>query len=401
MSDNKAKQTPQRPASDQNSPADPGQPQDSPARQQVAAGTPSSLDKARARAVATDATTESETLGSKRRRWPSVVLVLVAVASAAAWYAPDRTASWSKTVTRNWPTTLTWPLAEVPAVPPTSHSQSRVHNQKADAKPTAEIAALERRMATLEDRSGAPAAGHTQVEKRTIETLQTKVGEMERQTKILQQRLEALEREAATLRQSVRDVPTQVPASTATAAAASAPAAPVPAPAPVSSARSPAGRAGAKPSGVIAPIRPQAPSASLSTTAAGTKRTGKPAEPTTCAELATRYPKPILLQFGRNQDVLQADHQKRLAELSKAVAPCANVTLTIRGYTDARGSERRNGDLSRKRADLAARYIEQRGIKREQLTVSGLAAAAPLASNETEKGRARNRRVEVFVQAAQ
>lgn len=71
--------------------------------------------------------------------------------------------------------------------------------------------------------------------------------------------------------------------------------------------------------------------------------------------------------------------------------------VLVRGYTDALGTLRNNMALSGLRAAGICRYLEASGIMAGRLASKGMGPARPLASNATEAGRARNRRVEVVV----
>jgi outer membrane protein W/outer membrane protein OmpA-like peptidoglycan-associated protein len=67
----------------------------------------------------------------------------------------------------------------------------------------------------------------------------------------------------------------------------------------------------------------------------------------------------------------------------------------VRGYTDARGADAYNLELSQRRAAAVVDYLTAHGIARGALSATGLGKANPLASNDTEAGRAQNRRVTI------
>ena len=69
------------------------------------------------------------------------------------------------------------------------------------------------------------------------------------------------------------------------------------------------------------------------------------------------------------------------------------------GHTDNVGNLPANLDLSRRRADaVAAALARDYGIARDRLTANGVASLAPVASNGSDAGRAKNRRVELVLQ---
>jgi outer membrane protein OmpA-like peptidoglycan-associated protein/opacity protein-like surface antigen len=72
--------------------------------------------------------------------------------------------------------------------------------------------------------------------------------------------------------------------------------------------------------------------------------------------------------------------------------------LTIKGYTDDRGNEIVNQQLSENRANACLEYLVSKGIARNRITAKGYGETTPLATNETDEGRAQNRRVEFDLQ---
>lgn len=74
-----------------------------------------------------------------------------------------------------------------------------------------------------------------------------------------------------------------------------------------------------------------------------------------------------------------------------------HVNLHISGHADSLGSEPYNQKLSEKRARAVVDYLVENGIERDRLTAEGFGENMPVASNETEEGRQRNRRVQVRI----
>jgi len=68
-------------------------------------------------------------------------------------------------------------------------------------------------------------------------------------------------------------------------------------------------------------------------------------------------------------------------------------SLEIGGHTDSQSSSRYNLQLSQQRAQAVADYLMLQGIDSTRLRPMGFGESLPIASNETEAGRARNRRV--------
>lgn len=73
-----------------------------------------------------------------------------------------------------------------------------------------------------------------------------------------------------------------------------------------------------------------------------------------------------------------------------------NQTIVeVSGHTDSIGSDAANQVLSERRADAVAGYLMNHGVRRERFEIIGMGERYPIASNETESGRALNRRVEI------
>lgn len=84
-----------------------------------------------------------------------------------------------------------------------------------------------------------------------------------------------------------------------------------------------------------------------------------------------------------------------LRALEAAAKSASGVEIT--GYTDSLGSAATNTWISRERARAVARFLEVRGIPRDRIRVAGGGAANAIAENNSPKGRALNRRVEVII----
>ena len=77
------------------------------------------------------------------------------------------------------------------------------------------------------------------------------------------------------------------------------------------------------------------------------------------------------------------------------------MRVTIVGYTDATGSEALNDRLSLDRAINVRDYLRSQGVDPAHMIVNGRGEREPIASNETQSGRARNRRVEILLSEPQ
>ena len=73
--------------------------------------------------------------------------------------------------------------------------------------------------------------------------------------------------------------------------------------------------------------------------------------------------------------------------------------MQIYGYTDNTGSRAVNERLSNERASVVKSYLSNSGVASNRMTSQGFAWDNPVASNDTEAGRAQNRRVEIYISA--
>lgn len=102
--------------------------------------------------------------------------------------------------------------------------------------------------------------------------------------------------------------------------------------------------------------------------------------------------------FAFNKHDLRTEFQSELAEVGKFLQNNPNAYVMLVGYTDSIGSEEYNLDLSLRRANSAANYLtSNHNIDRDRIVVNYYGEANPIASNDTDEGRAQNRRVEVAV----
>ena len=72
-----------------------------------------------------------------------------------------------------------------------------------------------------------------------------------------------------------------------------------------------------------------------------------------------------------------------------------DLTLLIEGHTDSVGSDAYNQQLSERRAESVKAYLVSKGIAESRIETKGYGESQPVTSNDTEAGRAKNRRVEL------
>lgn len=107
----------------------------------------------------------------------------------------------------------------------------------------------------------------------------------------------------------------------------------------------------------------------------------------------------ILFAFGKSD--LSASAKNSLNNFAQALISEPNTDVQIYGHTDNIGSRAANDKVSTARANNVRNYLVNKGVPASRLTAQGLAYDYPVASNDTEEGRAQNRRVEVYISADQ
>lgn len=102
------------------------------------------------------------------------------------------------------------------------------------------------------------------------------------------------------------------------------------------------------------------------------------------------------IYFDFDKATLKAESEPVLQEIAALLAKNPDWTLSVEGHTDSIGTEARNLELSRARAEaVKAALVARFGIDAARLKPAGFGASKPVESNDTLAGRARNRRVEL------
>jgi outer membrane protein OmpA-like peptidoglycan-associated protein len=99
--------------------------------------------------------------------------------------------------------------------------------------------------------------------------------------------------------------------------------------------------------------------------------------------------------FGFDSADLRADFFEVLNSVALVLDEFDQTVLVIDGHTDSTGSRQYNMGLSERRADTVGRYLISRGVEPVRIATYGYGPDHPVASNDTESGRAQNRRVEL------
>jgi outer membrane protein OmpA-like peptidoglycan-associated protein len=102
------------------------------------------------------------------------------------------------------------------------------------------------------------------------------------------------------------------------------------------------------------------------------------------------------LNFPADSAAINEEIAKRLDAIAKLLKGYENKKLLIQGHTAGVGDKKSQQELSVKRAKAVGDYFVRKGlVKASQLIIEGKGGSVPLASNDTDAGRAKNRRVEI------
>lgn len=106
-------------------------------------------------------------------------------------------------------------------------------------------------------------------------------------------------------------------------------------------------------------------------------------------------PDGVTFDFGKSD--LKPQFYGALDQVASTMAEYNQTIVEISGHTDSVGSDEYNQRLSEARARSVTNYLVGRGLMRERFEVVGMGERYPVASNDTDDGRQRNRRVEIRV----
>jgi len=105
------------------------------------------------------------------------------------------------------------------------------------------------------------------------------------------------------------------------------------------------------------------------------------------------------LQFDVNSTSLVGDTKTNLDKLSGTLKKYDDTSILIEGHTDNTGEVKYNQDLSERRARSVSQYLKAQGVEGSRVTTKGYGETQPIASNDTDEARQKNRRVEVAIYA--
>ncbi|WP_312510656.1 OmpA family protein [Massilia sp.] len=126
-----------------------------------------------------------------------------------------------------------------------------------------------------------------------------------------------------------------------------------------------------------------------------TQGTGVQVSQTADNRLKLEIPSDISFDTGRSD--IKGNFQPILQRFASTLQENPNTNVVIIGHTDSTGSDAINQPLSVDRASRTRDYLAGRGVNPNRITIEGRGSREPIASNADASGKARNRRVEIYV----
>jgi outer membrane protein OmpA-like peptidoglycan-associated protein len=115
--------------------------------------------------------------------------------------------------------------------------------------------------------------------------------------------------------------------------------------------------------------------------------------------IAVTFASGILYPFN-STEILPAG-KENLQSLANSLEKYPNSDVLIVGHTDSVGTDAYNLDLSQRRAQAASAYLQSLGVPASRLHAVGKGESEPIQPNDTDAGRAQNRRVEIAIYASE
>ena len=106
---------------------------------------------------------------------------------------------------------------------------------------------------------------------------------------------------------------------------------------------------------------------------------------------------PSDVSFDTGRSAIKPNFGPILNQFATSLNDNPATTVTIIGHTDSTGSDAINNPLSIDRAESARDYLVSRGVARTRIATDGRGSREPIADNNTQQGRDKNRRVEIYV----
>jgi OmpA-OmpF porin, OOP family len=122
-----------------------------------------------------------------------------------------------------------------------------------------------------------------------------------------------------------------------------------------------------------------------------------PVDATVCQQLFSELLTTGKIRFEPKRANIDLDSAGLLDHLIDTALRCPNATIEVAGHTDSDGEDSFNQALSEKRAQAVIDYLVKAGLPADRFTAVGYGSTQPVAGNDTDEGKAQNRRIEFLV----
>ena len=120
-------------------------------------------------------------------------------------------------------------------------------------------------------------------------------------------------------------------------------------------------------------------------------------DPTVCQQLFFELLGKARIRFESGRATIEQDSMGLLDRLIETALRCPNANIEVGGHTDTDGESAANMALSEKRAQSVADYLVKAGLPPDRLKAVGYGSSQPVAVNDTDEGKAKNRRIDFTV----
>ncbi len=127
------------------------------------------------------------------------------------------------------------------------------------------------------------------------------------------------------------------------------------------------------------------------------KPAAAPVDPTVCQQLFSELLARGKIRFESGRAAIDPDSAGLLDRLVEIAMRCPTANIEIAGHTDSDGEDAFNQALSEKRAQAVTDYLVKAGLPANRFTATGYGSSQPVASNDTDEGKAQNRRIDFLV----
>ena len=127
------------------------------------------------------------------------------------------------------------------------------------------------------------------------------------------------------------------------------------------------------------------------------KPASAPVDPTVCQQLFSELLGKAKIRFESGRATIEPDSAGLLDRLVEIALRCPTSNIEVGGHTDTDGEDAANQALSEKRAQAVVDYLVKAGLPASRFTAVGYGSTQPVAANDTDEGKAQNRRIEFLV----